>query len=343
MLKTCKFRDLITFAPRFSFIMAKTRYTFNTKTLAYEEHRRSFGQRVFRFFLFVTSTLAFSVVLIFLVYTFLGSPKERVMQREIAQYELQYQITNDRLDRMQKLMDELADKDDNIYRVVFEADPIPKSIRQAGYGGIDRYAKLEGYSNSELLIQTAKKLDNIASQVYVQSKSFDEVFELARNKEKMLASIPAIQPVSNLDLKRLSSYYGYRPDPIYKIKKFHAGVDFSAPQGTPIYSTGAGIVLKTKRSKRGYGNTVEIDHGYGYKTFYAHIKDFKVKRGDKVKRGQIIATVGNTGKSTAPHLHYEVRKNNRTVNPIYYFFNDLTPDEYETLLDLSKLPNQSLD
>jgi murein DD-endopeptidase MepM/ murein hydrolase activator NlpD len=293
--------------------------------------------------LFLTSTLAFSVILIFLAYSFLGSPHERVLEREIAQYELQFQITNDRLDQMQKLMDELADKDDDIYRVIFEADPIPRSIRQAGYGGVDRYAKLEGYSNSELLIQTAKKLDNIASQVYVQSKSFDEVFELARNKEKMLASIPAIQPVSNTNLKRLSSYYGYRPDPIYKVKKFHAGVDFSAPRGTPIYSTGEGVVVKTKHSRRGYGNTIEIDHGYGYKTFYAHINEIKVKRGEKVKRGQVIATVGNTGKSTAPHLHYEVRKNNRTVNPIYYFFNDLSPDEYETLLDLSKLPNQSLD
>lgn len=323
--------------------MAKTRYTFNTKTLAYEKHRRTLGQKIFRFSLFLTSTLAFSVVLIFLSYTFLGSPKERVLEREIAQYELQFQITNDRLDQMQKLMDELADKDDNIYRVIFEADPIPRSVRQAGYGGIDRYSKLEGYSNSELLIQTAKKLDNIASQVYVQSKSFDEVFEMARNKEKMLASIPAIQPVSNVDLKRLSSYYGYRPDPIYKVKKFHAGVDFSAPKGTPIYATGEGVVIKTKHSRRGYGNTIEIDHGYGYKTFYAHIFEIKVKRGEKVKRGQIIATVGNTGKSTAPHLHYEVRKDNHTVNPIYYFFNDLTPNEYETLLDLSKLPNQSLD
>lgn len=323
--------------------MAKTRYTFNTKTLAYEKHKRSFGQKIFRSSLFLISTLAFSVGLIFLAYTFLGSPKERVLQREIAQYELQFQIANDRLDQMQKLMDELADKDDNIYRVVFEADPIPKSIRQAGYGGIDRYSRLEGYSNSELLIQTAKKLDNIASQVYVQSKSFDEVFDLARNKEKMLASIPAIQPVNNIELKRLSSYYGYRPDPIYKVKKFHSGVDFSAPQGTPIYATGSGMVIKTIRSRRGYGNTIEIDHGYGYKTFYAHIKEIKVKRGEKVKRGQIIATVGNTGKSTAPHLHYEVRKNGRSANPIYYFFNDLTPAEYEKLLDLSKIPNQSLD
>ncbi len=323
--------------------MAKTRYTFNTKTLAYEEHKLTAGQKIFKGILFLITALAISMVLIILVYVLIGSPKERMLQREIAQYELQYQIMDDRLVQMLSLMDEMADRDDNIYRVIFEAEPIPKTVRQAGYGGIDRYAKMEGYDNSDLIISMAKKLDNIASQIYVQSKSFDEVYEMAKNKEKMLSSIPAIQPVRNLDLKRLSSFYGYRIDPVYKVKKFHRGVDFSAPQGTPIYAPGTGKVIKVKRSRRGYGNQIEIDHGYGYVTFYAHIRDFKVKKGDIVKRGQEIATVGNTGKSTAPHLHYEVRKDNRAVNPIYYFFNDLTPQEYERLLDLSKLPNQSLD
>ncbi len=323
--------------------MAKTRYTFNTKTLAYEEHKVTSGQRIFKSFLFLITALAFSALIIFFAYTFLSSPKERMLNREIAQYELQYEIMNDRLDQMQKLMNELSDRDDNIYRVIFEAEPIPKTVRQAGYGGIDRYAKLEGYNNSELLTATAKKLDKIASQVYVQSKSFDEVYEMAKDKERMLASIPAIQPVHNLDLKRLSSFYGYRPDPIYKVKKFHRGVDFSAPQGTPIYAPGEGKVIKVKSSRKGYGNQIQIDHGYGYITFYAHIKDFKVKRGDIVKRGQEIATIGNTGKSTAPHLHYEVRKDGKAINPIYFFFNDLTPAEYEALLELSKLPNQSLD
>ncbi|NOX86584.1 MAG: M23 family metallopeptidase [Chlorobi bacterium] len=323
--------------------MAKTRYTFNTKTLAYEEHKPTTGQRILKVFLYLVSVLAFSILLIIGAYSFFSSPKERVLERELAQYRLQTQIMNQRLDQMQSLLDELADRDDNIYRVIFEAEPIPKSIRQAGYGGVDRYADLEGYNNSELLIETAKKLDKIASEIYVQSKSFDEVFEMAKNKEKMLASIPAIQPVSNKDLKRLSSFYGYRIDPIYKIKKFHRGVDFSAPQGTPVYATGEGKVIKAKHSRRGYGNQIEIDHGYGYITFYAHLKSFNVKKGEKVKRGQIIGYIGNTGKSTAPHLHYEVRKNNHVVNPIYYFFNDLTPEEYEKLLDLSKLPNQSLD
>ena len=323
--------------------MAKTKYTFNTKTLTYEEHKLTFGQKLLKFLFFLFASLAFALVIIFISYTFLESPKERMLEREIAQYKLQFHIMNDRLNQMQKLMDELSDRDDNIYRVIFEAEPIPKSIRKAGYGGIDRYAKLEGYQNTELLKETAKKLDKIASQVYVQSKSFDEVYKLALDKEKMLASIPAIQPVSNKELKRLSSFYGYRPDPIYKVKKFHSGVDFSAPQGTPVYATGDGVVKKVKRSRRGYGNTIEIDHGYGYSTFYAHLKEFKVKRGQKLKRGELIGTVGNTGKSTAPHLHYEVRKNAHTVNPIYYFFNDLSPEEFETIIDRSKIPSQSLD
>ncbi len=323
--------------------MAKTKYIFNDKLLSYEKAKTSPLERFFRIVLFLISATASAFVIIFLSYTFFESPKERILRSEVSQYELQYQIMNDRLNKLQNLVDEMSDRDDNIYRIIFEAEPIPKSVRQAGYGGIDRYIKLDGYNNSELLVQTAKKLDNIASELYVQSKSFDEVYEMARNKEKMLACIPAIQPVNNKELKRLSSPYGYRIDPIYKITKFHAGVDFSAPQGTPIYASGAGTVTKTRHSRRGYGNTVTIDHGYGYISFYAHIKDIKVKKGDKVTRGQVIATIGNTGKSTAPHLHYEVRKNNRTMNPIYYFFNDLSPDEFETLLSLSKLPNQSLD
>ena len=323
--------------------MAKTKYIFNTKTLAYEEIKRSNAQKSFRTFLFLITTLAFSIILIVLSFMFFESPKERILKREVSQYELQNQIMNSRLDQMQLVLDDLADKDDDIYRIIFEAEPIPNEIRQAGYGGVDRYTKLEGYDNKELLEITARKLDNVASQIYVQSKSFDEVYEMAKNKEDMLASIPAIQPVKNTDLKRIASYYGHRIDPIYKVKKFHSGLDFSAPMGTPIFATGNGVVVKTRKSKRGYGNTIEIDHGYGYTTFYAHNSEIIAKKGDKVVRGQVIAKVGNTGKSTAPHLHYEVRKNKRAINPIYFFYNDLTPEEYELLLELSKRPSQSLD
>ncbi len=323
--------------------MAKKKYIFNEKSLSYEVANTSIGERFFKIILFIFTAITFASVIVFISYTFFESPKERMLKNEISQYELQYQIMNGRLDNLQNLVDEISDRDDNIYRIIFEAEPIPKSIRQAGYGGVDRYANLDGYKNSELLTQTAKKLDNIASELFVQSKSLDEVYEMARNKEKMLLDIPAIQPIDNKDLKRFSSYYGYRIDPIYKVKKFHAGIDMSAPQGTPVFATGAGTVKRINHSKRGYGNSVLIDHGYGYETFYAHLKKVNVKKGQKVKRGQIIAFVGNTGKSTAPHLHYEVRKNKHTVNPIYFFFNDLSPDEFESILSLSKLPNQSLD
>lgn len=323
--------------------MGKTKYYFNEKTLSYEELKRTPAQKFFRIFLFLITTLASTVVVIFLLYPFFDSPKEMMLKREITEYQLQFKIMNDRLDKMQNVMKELANRDDNIYRVIFEADPIPKSVREAGIGGVDRYADLEGYDGSQLLVETAKKLNRLTSEIYVQSKSFDQVFLMAKNKEKMLASIPAIQPVRNIQLKRISSYFGYRMDPFYKVRKFHEGIDFSAPRGTPVHVTGDGRVIKVRRSRRGYGNEIEVDHGYGYITLYAHLSAFDVKKGQRVKRGQVIGLVGNTGKSTAPHLHYEVRKNNVQVDPIYFFFNDLTPDEYSKMLELSKIPTQSMD
>lgn len=323
--------------------MTKTKYFFNEKTLSYEEIRLSHGQKLFRFFLFFFSAVALTAVFVFILFSFFDSPKELMLKREIAEYKLQYQIMNDRLDKMQKVMDELENRDDNIYRVIFEAEPIPKSIRQAGIGGVDRYANLEGFDESKLLIETAKKLDKLTSEIYVQSKSFDEVFAMARNKEKMLASIPAIQPIRNIDMRRISSYYGYRIDPFYKVKKFHEGLDFSAPKGTPVHVTGDGRVIRVIRSNRGYGNEILVDHGFGYITRYAHLSAFKVKKGQYVKRGQVIGLVGDTGKSTAPHLHYEVIKNHHPINPIDFFFNDLTPAEYSKMVELSKIPTQSMD
>ena len=323
--------------------MARTKYIFNETTQTYEPLKRSAGQRFFRLFMFMISSLAIATLIFVVSFTFFDSPKEKIMERELAQYKLQFQIMNDRLDKMQGLMDELSSKDDNIYRVIFEAEPIPKSVRQAGYGGADRYAKLEGYENSQILKQTAEKLDRLASEIYVQSKSFEDVYKLAREKEKMLRSIPGIQPVKINDLKRISSYFGYRIDPIYKVKKFHSGIDFSAPKGTDVFATGDGVVKKIRHSRRGYGNTITIDHGYGYLTFYAHLSKILVKKGQKVKRGEVIGLVGNTGKSTAPHLHYEIVKNNKKINPIYYFFNDLSPAQYNEMILLSKIPNQSLD
>ncbi len=323
--------------------MPKTKYKYNPRTLSYDKVKISTKTWLIKIFSFIATTLVFAFVVVMIAYNFLESPKERMQKREIEQWKFQYSILNDQIDNISAVLADIQNRDDNIYRVIFEAEPIPSSIRKAGYGGADRYAKLDGFRNSELIIETTKKLDKITSQLYIQSKSFDEVFNMAKNKTEMLACIPAIQPVSNIDLKRISSYYGYRTDPFYKVKKFHSGVDFSAPIGTEIYATGNGVVKYLRHSRRGYGNILIIDHGYGYRTLYSHIHEFKVKRGQEVKRGQLIATVGNTGKSTAPHLHYEVQKDRKTVDPIHYFFNDLTPEEYEKMLELSILPSQSMD
>ena len=323
--------------------MSKVKYKFNKKSLQFEEVKVTIKEMALKVLSVFATGSVFSAIVIFLAYTFLDSPKEKMLKREIAHYELRFQLINERIQQYDAVLSDLADRDDNIYRVIFEAEPVPSAIRKAGFGGTDRYSKLEGYKNSDIIISTIKKLDKIHSQLVVQSKSFDEVYDMAKNKTEMLACIPAIQPVSNKNLKRLSSYYGYRTDPIYKVRKFHPGIDFSAPTGTEIYSTGDGVVKEIKRSRRGYGNRLVIDHGYGYETMYAHLHEFKVRKGQKVKRGQLIATVGNTGKSTAPHLHYEIRKGGKRINPIYYFFNDLTPEEYETVLDLSTRPTQSMD
>ncbi|MEZ5084643.1 MAG: M23 family metallopeptidase [Bacteroidales bacterium] len=323
--------------------MPKTNYKFNKKSLQFEEAKITIKDRLLKVLYVLATGSVFAAVVIFLAYTFIDSPKEKMLKRELSQMKEQYKIMDERMAQHEAVIADLAERDDNIYRVIFEAEPVPSSIRKAGFGGADRYSKFESYKNAGLFIDMAQRLDVIHSQLVVQSESFDEVFDLARNKSQMLACIPAIQPLANKDLKRLSSYYGYRTDPIYKVQKFHPGIDFSAPTGTEIYATGDGIVKTVERSRRGYGNHLEIDHGFGYVTMYAHIHEFKVKKGQKVKRGQLIATVGNSGKSTAPHLHYEIWKDGKKVNPVYYFFNDLTPAEYEEVLELSTQPTQSLD
>ncbi|MEA3503674.1 MAG: M23 family metallopeptidase [Bacteroidota bacterium] len=323
--------------------MGKQKYRLDTDSLQIIKNKTTLKERLLKALYIIASGLVFTTAVIIFAYNFFESPKEKILNREIAQYKLQYKILNNKIDQLSHVADNLQERDDDIYRIIFEAEPIAQSVRKAGFGGIDRYAKFEGYKNSDLIKSTTKKLDILSSRLYVQSKSYDDVFEMAKNKEKMLASIPAIQPVSNKELKRISSYYGYRTDPFYKVRKFHHGVDFSAPSGTPIYATGDGVVKRVKRSHRGYGNKIIIDNGFNYITIFAHLKSFNVKRNEKVKRGQIIGYVGNTGKSTAPHLHYEIKKNNHSVNPIYYFFNDLSAEQFAEMVEQSKLPSQTMD
>lgn len=322
--------------------MGKTKYKFNKKSLQFEEVKITLKVRLLKALQIIAAGLVFSSVVIFIAYTFFNSPKEKMLKREIAQYELQFNIMNEKLDMINRVLDDLEDRDDNIYRVIFEAEPIPDAIREAGYGGVDRYARLEGYRNSETIINSAKKIDRITSKLVVQSKSFDEVFEMARNKHEMLAHIPAIQPIDNKDLTRIASGYGYRIHPILKRRIFHHGMDFTAPTGSNIYATGAGVVVEAKRARGGYGRMIVIDHGFGYKTLYAHLSEFNVRIGQRVERGQVIGKVGNTGLSAGPHLHYEVHKDNQKVNPVYYFYNDLTPEEYEKVIEISSRYNQAL-
>lgn len=324
-------------------IMAKRKYIYNSQTLDYEEYKMPFKKRLAMFFTFILAAGLLGSGIYYLITEFAGSPIERIQAREIEYLKLQYEIMNDKIAKIDALMDEMQDRDDNIYRVIFEAEPIPSSIRKAGYGGVDRYKILDGYENSKMVTDIAKRIDILESQLYVQSKSFDDVYEMASNKKEMLSCIPAIMPLKDVDVARISSHYGYRTDPFYKVEKFHCGIDFSSTVGTPIYCPGDGKVIKVEKAKSGYGNFVMIDHGYGYKTRYAHISKSLVRVGQRVKRGEEIAQVGNSGKSTSPHLHYEVIKNGKAVNPINFFFNDLTPEEYDKILELSELPSQSMD
>jgi murein DD-endopeptidase MepM/ murein hydrolase activator NlpD len=274
---------------------------------------------------------------------FLKTPDQLAQERELENLKFNYELLNKRLDESSSILSQLQQRDNNIYRAYFEANPIPEEQRKAGFGGVNRYRYLNGYDNTKLIKTATKKLDILSKQLVVQSKSLDEIVVLAKNKKEMLASIPAIQPVANKDLKRMASGYGYRIHPIYKTRKFHWGMDFSAPRGTPVYATGNGKIEKVKRSRRGYGNQVKINHGFGYKTFYAHLEKYTVRKGQKVKRGDLIGYVGTSGISTAPHLHYEVIKGNRKLNPVYFYFSDLTPEEYDRMLEMASQENQSLD
>ncbi|PCH69339.1 MAG: peptidase M23 [Bacteroidetes bacterium] len=323
--------------------MAKTKYRFNPESLQFEIVRNSVLKKSLKVLGFLFAAVMCAFIIVVLAFNYIDSPKEKQLKREISQLTLHYDILQNKLDQINSVLFDLQDRDENIYRVVFEADPIPLEVRKAGFGGISKYLDLERYSNSDLIIETSQRIDKLAKQLYIQSKSYDELYDMLRNKEDMLASIPAIQPVSNKDLKRTASGYGYRIHPIYKTRKFHMGMDFTAPTGTDIYATGNGRVEKIKWSRRGYGNHVIIDHGYGYKTLYAHMVKINVRRGQRIKRGQIIGFVGNTGTSVGPHIHYEVIKDGKRVNPINFYFNDLSPEEYVQIIEHSDRHNQSFD
>lgn len=323
--------------------MAKIQYQFDPDTLSYVKVNKGF--KYFFKYSFILLILS-SVVGVLLTVAFLAvvdSPKEKQQKREIANLRMQIELMNKDLDQVQKILEDIEQRDDNIYRVIFEAEPIPNSIRQAGFGGSNRYEHLKDMDNAELVIGTRMKLDQIRKQVFIQSKSLDEIVELARNKEKMLRSIPAVMPIAKKNLSRVASGWGYRIHPIYKTRRFHYGMDFTADIGTPIYATGDGVVKVAQSRRTGYGNHIEIDHGYGYTTLYGHLSKFNVKRGTRVKRGDVIAFSGNTGTSSGPHLHYEVHKNGKQIDPKYFYYDDLTPEEYERMIQISTNYGQAFD
>lgn len=323
--------------------MSKQKYVYNHKTLSYERFEEPVRRRVGKAILYVLSTGVFALLFVVLFYTFFGSPKEKMQAREIEYLKLQYEVLDDRMDQMNLLLVDMEQRDNNVYRLIFEADPIPSSVRKAGFADSARYEPLQGYQNSELVRRAAKKLDAVASQLYAQSKSYDEIYVMAKNKMKMLACIPAILPLKQEEITNISSYFGYRSDPIYKISIFHSGIDFAAAVGTEIHSTGDGVVEKVEQNYWGYGNMVIVNHGYGYKTRYAHMSRFGVDVGQTVKRGQVVGYVGSTGKSTGPHLHYEVLKNDEAIDPMPFFFDDLSPEEYEEILKQAELPSLTMD
>lgn len=323
--------------------MPKSKYKFNHETLSFIKVRASLKQKFLRGFTYLMSTIVITIVYYSIYTAFFDTPKERGLKREREELRLQFELLNGKYDQVEAVLKDIQQRDENIYRTIFEAEPIPISVRTGGIGGADRYSELEDLSNSDIVIEAAKKLDKITKEIYIQTKSFDEIIELAKNKEEMVKSIPAIQPISNKDLTRVASPFGVRIHPYYKVLKMHTGMDFTAPTGTEVYATGDGVVVDVDHSKRGYGNTIIVDHGFGYKTLYAHLSQTLVSVGKKVKRGEVIGLVGNTGMSLAPHLHYEVRKQDEPINPVNFYFNDLTPEQYERIIILAANSGQSLD
>ncbi|MDO6738037.1 M23 family metallopeptidase [Wenyingzhuangia sp. 2_MG-2023] len=323
--------------------MAKAKFYYDSDTLSYQPIKKDAKQILKNAGIYSLAILFIGLLGFVAFSTILKSPSERAALRELNNLKFNYQLLEKKMTESTAILEEIQQRDNNVYRIIFEAKPISNEERNAGFGGVNRYKSLEGYKNSDLITEATQKMDILAKRLVIQSKSLDEIVKLAKNKAEMLASIPAIQPVANKDLKRMASGYGMRIHPIYKTKRMHWGMDFSAPQGSHIYATGDGVTKVVKKSKKGFGNHIVIDHGFGYETTYAHMSKFNVRKGQKVKRGDLIGFVGTTGSSTAPHLHYEVKKGNQKMNPVYFYHNDLTPEEYETMLMLSSQENQSLD
>lgn len=323
--------------------MPKQQYKYNPKTLAYEPVYVSFGKKMLRILLWMAPSIVFGLILAFFFTKRINSPKEKQLQSELY-------ANSKELKRIQKdlllandVLDVIESRDEDLYRAALYAEKFPDELRQMGTGGSDKYAYLSGMTNGELIKATSIQMDKLEKRLNAQSMSFRELLKLAKGKEKLLACVPAIQPVRNSELKRRISGFGFRIDPVYKTRRMHTGMDFTADKGTEVYATGDGVVELVETKRWGYGKSIIINHGFGYKTLYAHLSAFKIRQGQKIKRGELIGLIGSTGKSTGPHLHYEVIQNGKKVNPIGYYHSDLSPEQYEKLLEMSENSYKSLD
>ena len=323
--------------------MKKIKYFYNTNSLRYEKLETPLRVKLLRIFGFLASAIVTAAIISFFAFRFVGSPNEKLLSLENERLQDKYHQLNDQVKANQEQMSELVKRDNEVYRAIFEANPIPDSARARALAQEQEIARVENMRSSDLVNSIINSLNNLGHYISAQKKSYNEIDNLLKNKEQLLVSTPAIQPVSNKDLTRVASGFGYRIDPIYKTVKLHAGLDFAAPQGTPIYATANGTVTVAGNTGNGYGNHVVINHGYGYETLYGHMVKVKAKAGQQVKRGEVIGYVGSTGKSTGPHCHYEVHKNGQKIDPVYFFYNDLSPEQYDLLLKRAAAANQSFD
>jgi murein DD-endopeptidase MepM/ murein hydrolase activator NlpD len=323
--------------------MAKVKYYYDSDTLSYQKIRVKKRDTFKKFLLTVAAAFIFMIIG-FVVFTpVFESPKEKELKRELEFVKLNEELHTKKLAQLGQILENIQDRDNNIYRLYFEVNPIPEEQRKAGFGGVNRYKALEGFDNSEMVIDITKNMDILSKQLYIQSKSLDEIVKLAENKEGLLAAMPAIQPVKKEDLTRMASGYGWRSDPFTKARKKHYGMDFTAPRGTPIFASGDGVIIRADQRSSGYGKHIRIDHGFGYISLYAHLSKYNVRKWQKVKRGDLIGFVGNTGRSQAPHLHYEISKNGRKINPINFYYGNLSPEEFEAMQKAAQIEGQSLD
>jgi len=323
--------------------MKKIKYYYNTNTLRYEKLEVPLRVKLLRIFGFVAAAVVTAILISYFAFQFVGSPNEKLLRMQNMQLQDRYASLDEQLQTLDQQMKELEKRDNNVYRSIFEANPIPDSARAKEIEDQKEIATIMSMNNSQLVNSITRTIDNLNNRMKVQSVSYNEIDGLIKNKEALLAHTPAIQPVSNKDLSRIASGFGYRIDPVYKTIKMHAGLDFAAPQGTPIYATADGIVSTSGNTGNGYGNHVIIRHGYGYETLYGHMVKVKVRSGESIKRGEVIGWVGSTGKSTGPHCHYEVHKNGNKIDPVYFFYNDLSPDQFDRLLKQAAASNQSFD